>query len=494
MRAVLRSIDAILNRHTMYRMVLYGFIVLLVSGEVLALTGSLSISAIGLPIAIGVLCTVCYATNWLLARWFHAAANSESWLITALILTLILPPPATVSRGAFMAATALIAMASKYLLRYRGSHIANPAAIAIFVMSVGGWLPATWWVAAPPMAAIASIVALAVLRKQRMFSLFFVFAASAIAMLLFVSSGLHHQAIADVLKNAVLSWPIIFMGSIMLTEPSTLPATRYYQLLMAVLVGAVFSSQLHIGRVPATPQAALLIGNLFTVLFAPAYGAMLRLKHIQQLTADIYELVFERPARGFAFAAGQYMQWTLPHMHVDSRGNRRIFSIASAPSEPDVRIGFRHYEPSSSFKTALLNLKPGQHIRASHIAGNFTLPSSAAPLLFIAGGIGVTPIRSMLQQCIATGRQLDAVVLYFAAKADDFVYQDVLSRAANIGVRTEYIIGRPDVEAIRSYVSDVTQRTAYLSGPDALVSGCKSMLRELSVPSTHIKTDHFTGY
>jgi ferredoxin-NADP reductase len=266
-------------------------------------------------------------------------------------------------------------------------------------------------------------------------------------------------------------------------------------MLFAVLVAAVFASQQHIGRVSATPQVALFIGNLFTLAFVPAFGAMLRLKYISQLAPDIYEAVFERPKRAFTFAAGQYLEWTLPHAHPDARGNRRVFSIASAPGEPDIRIGFRHYERSSSFKAALLAMSPGKYIRVAHVAGNFTLPADLAqPLLFVAGGIGITPLRSMVQQLVDSGRQADVVLLYFAAREQDFVYREVFARAAANGVRAQYIVGRPTAETVTTAAPDAVSRTAYLSGPDPLVSGTKVLLRSMGIPTAHIHTDHFTGY
>lgn len=495
MRSPVSTIDSILNRFTMYRVLLYGLIGLLAIAEILALTGAISVSAAGLAATTVALIAGCYLANRLLAWWLHAAPNSESWLITALILACLFSPSTDPRRLALAFCAGLIAMASKYILVLRGSHIFNPAAVAALIMSVAGLLPATWWVASPALAPFTILLALVVLRKQRKFGLFISFAVTAVLMLLFVSGILHGQPADDVLENAALSWPIIFMGSIMLTEPITLPATRYYQMLFGVLVGAVFASQLHFGGVATTPQLALLIGNLFAVVFVPSMGAMLRLKYIQRLSADIYSAVFERPVRKLAFAPGQYMEWTLPHAHADSRGNRRTFSIASSPTEPDIHIGFRSYERSSSFKNALLALKPGQYIRAAHVAGNFVLPvTPTEPLLFIAGGIGITPMRSMVQYLIDTSQQRDITILYFASEPEGFVYQDTLGRAQTVGVTTYYIVGRPDADTISNHVPDLRSRTAYISGPDALVSSCKATLRTLGIPASHIRTDHFSGY
>jgi ferredoxin-NADP reductase len=479
----------------MYRVVLYGLIALLVIAEALALTGGISISGGGLALSGVALLVSCYAANRLFAWLFQAAANTESWLITALILACILAPATTPGRVGAVALAGVVAMASKYLLVWRGSHIFNPAAFAAFGLSLAGIVPATWWVGSPWMAPFTIAVGVLVLRKLRKFTLFLAFGLAAGFMLLFVSCVLHNADIGDTVQAGILSWPIIFFGSIMLDEPITLPGTLYYQVLFAVLVGALFTSQLHVWQISTTPETALIIGNIFSLLFIPATGAMLRLRRLTRLAPDIFEAAFERPRQGFAFAPGQYAEWTLPHHHPDGRGNRRLFSMASAPDETDIRIAFRHYEKGSTFKNALLQLQPGNYIRAAHVAGNFTLPSDArAPIAFIAGGIGITPIRSMVQQLAATGEQRDMVLLYFASSEQDFVFANDFRAAEAHGLKTFFIVGRPETETLRQYVPDLAQRINYISGPDVLVTACRSMLRSLGVPGSHIRTDHFTGY
>jgi ferredoxin-NADP reductase len=492
---MLKTIDAFLNRYTMYRVVLYGLILLLLAGEALALTGGASVSAGGLALSVAILVASCYAANKLFAWVFHAPTNTESWLITALILACIMPGTDSPSRALYLALAGVIAMASKFILVWRGSHVFNPAAIAAVILSVTGVLPAIWWVGTPWMVPFTGLLALAVLRKTRKFTLFFAFGVTAGLLLLYINAGLNGLEFGDTIKGIALSWPIIFFGSIMLTEPTTLPATRYYEMLYALLVGAIFASELHIGPIASTPETALVIGNIFTVLFVPAVGGMLRLRRMTRLAPDIYDAAFERPQKPFRFTAGQYMEWTLPHHHVDSRGNRRVFSIASSPDEQDIHIGFRHYERSSSFKSALISMQPGQYIRAAHVAGNFTLHrDTSKPLLFVVGGIGITPIRSMVQHLLDSGETHDMQLVYFANRQEDFVYADILQQAQSIGLQAHYVIGRPDANVLLRTVPDLKRRIAYLSGPDALVTACKGMLMNLGTPIKNIKTDHFTGY
>ncbi|HSX36344.1 MAG TPA: FAD-dependent oxidoreductase [Patescibacteria group bacterium] len=491
----MQTIDAVLNRFTMYKVLLYGLMALWVIAEVLAVTGAISVSAGGLAVSAVVLGVTCYGVTAVLARLLRTPYNSESYLISALILLFVMPPATSVGRTALLALTAAVAMASKYVLVYRGSHIFNPVALGAFVLSVTGLLPATWWLATPWLTPFSILLALLVLRKQRKFTLFFSFAVAAVVMLLYVSSGLHHQATGTVLHDALLSWPIIFFGSIMLSEPTTLPPAPFYQILLAVLVAALFSSQLKWGPVSATPEAALLVGNLFGLFVAPPYGATLRVKQLTQLSADIYDLALDKPAGGVPYAPGQYMYWTLRHSRADIRGNRRTFSIASSPTEPELHVGFRRYLHGSTYKQALLQLTAGDTLRAAKVGGSFTLPEDPTQaLLWIAGGIGITPFRSMAKYLSDKGEERDIILVYQASSEQDFVYKDIFAQAAPIGLKTEYVVGRIKPTNLQRNDYSLAERLVYISGPDSMVTSYKQALRSMGVPNSRIKTDYFSGY
>lgn len=488
---MLREIDAILNKFTMYRVLLYGLIALLVISSVLGLTDAISISVGPLLMTIVVLLISCYAVNKLFSAALRVPSNTESWLLSALILSCLLPPIDSLTKALYAALVGLLAMASKYLLTYRGNHIFNPAAFGAGVVSVTGLLPATWWIATPWLAPFTALLALIVLRKQRRFQLFVVFAAAAVAMLLLTGTLLQGISPTSVLRDAVLSWPLIFFGSIMLTEPATLPPTHYYRMFFAVIVGLLFTSQLHAGRVATTPQAVLLLGNLLTLLAVPAFGTLLRLKAIRQLSPDIYEVSFDRPA-ALRFTPGQYAEFTLPHVHADNRGNRRTFSITSPTAASEVRFAFRLSEKGSSFKAALSKAVAGSTIRIGHVAGDFTLPhDERKPLLFIAGGIGVTPFHSMVGSLTGTR---DIVMLYLASDPESFVYKADFDQAAVHGVKTLYLPGRLTPELLQEKVPDFKQRLSYISGPDGMVRSYKQMLLTLGAKRTAIKSDYFAGY
>jgi ferredoxin-NADP reductase len=494
MHNLLNPIDRLLNRFTMYKVTLFGLFGLWMVAEVLAYTGLIGVSATGMALSLGVLAVTCYAVTAGMAACFKTPFNQESYFITALILTFIVPPIDSLSGLLWVVLCGVIAMASKYLLTWRGSHVFNPAAFGVLVVSIAGVLPVTWWVATPNLLPFTILLALVMLRKQRNFQLFGVFALSAVAILLVNGVMFGNQTTVDVLTSALRSWPIIFMGSIMLTEPLTLPAGKQKQLLLAALVGVVFAAQLHAGPVSTTPQFALIVGNLFAVLVAGVYGTMLRLTQLNTIAPGTLELVFSKPT-GLHFTPGQYIEMTLPYNTPDLRGNRRTFSIASAPHEDDVRFGVRAYNPGSGFKSRLQKLNIGDGVRIANVKGHFVLPANARqPLLFIAGGIGITPFRSMIAEMVQQLQHRDIRLLYVAASSEQFVYQDVLTQAAEYGVITDYITPAFDGDELQRRVPDLADRHVYISGPDGMVRHYGELVRALGVPAHQIHKDHFSGY
>lgn len=487
-----QSFDNFSNQLTMYKSVLYGLIGLVLAADVLAFMGVIGISPGGLLLSVAALAASCYVANYVFARLFGASVNSESWLITALILACILNPHLSWSFAALAALCGAVAMASKYLLVWRGSHIFNPAAFGAFVVSVTGLMSAGWWIATPALLPITAGLAVLVLRKQRRFTMFFVFAAVALTVMLVIGLS-RDQAAGEIIKNTLFSWPLVFLGSIMLVEPTTSPSDKYSQLLVAGAVGALFSAQLNIWQLSTAPHTVLLIGNILTAVLAAPFGAWLYVTRIKRLTPDILELTFDKPA-GLQFIAGQYMEWTLAHPSADMRGNRRAFSIASAPAEDEVRLAVRTFEKGSSFKRALMALKPGDKLRAANVSGQFILPAGNHKLLFIAGGIGITPFRSMVAQLLASGQRRDIALIYLAASEDDFVFRQLFADAEAVGLQTHYVVNKLADGELPKLVPDFAQRHVYISGPHGMVEAYRKSLQSQGVKRRRIHTDHFSGY
>ncbi|MGH7238193.1 MAG: ferredoxin--NADP reductase, partial [Candidatus Saccharimonadales bacterium] len=275
-----------------------------------------------------------------------------------------------------------------------------------------------------------------------------------------------------------------------------------------LLVGGIFISQFHFGIIGPTPELALIAGNIFAYIASPKRKLNLKLKARKELAPGVYDFAFVGNQK-LAFQPGQYLEWTLGNVDFDSRGNRRTFSIASAPDDAELHIGIKTYQPGSNFKKALLAMQPGDHIAAGQLAGNFTLPrDNQQKLAFIAGGIGITPFVSMAKDMIKRQQNRDVVLFYLVSKPAEFCYQEVWKQAANFGVRVVPVLtsdenppsswlgrtGRLTDEILRKELPDYTKRRYYISGPNALVQAYTSILIKLKISRRSIVTDHFSGY
>ena len=499
-------IDRVIDRITMYRLVLWYLVALLVGAEILGVAHIIAIDPVALALSSILVLAGGWITNQLFARVFNAIPNNESVYITGLIVLLIMDPAPLGDLGAAAAITlaSAWAMASKYVLSLRRRHIFNPAALGIALPALLLDHPATWWVSGQiwlmPLVIVGGLL---IVRKLRRFDLVLAFAVANLFATVFTGN------LADAwgsVQIALLSSPFFFFAFVMLTEPLTAPQGRFLRVCYAALVGVLASPNIAIAGYYFTPEIALLVGNLFTLLVSPKGRVVLTLERIEHVAADIYDFVF-RPDRPLAFAAGQYLEWTLPLRRPDSRGNRRYFTIASAPTEDAVRLGVKFVDNGSAFKQQLSGLRPGDQVVASQLAGSFTLPRSRKrKLAFVAGGIGVTPFRSMLAELLARQEKRDIVMLYGSNRIDEFAYAGIFRRAREeLGIRTSYIVRDPqgappdmpigliDEQFVRDKMPDFADRVFYVSGPQAMVSATKEVLRRLGVPSRRIRTDFFPG-
>jgi ferredoxin-NADP reductase len=308
------------------------------------------------------------------------------------------------------------------------------------------------------------------------------------------------------MKHALFASPLIFLGSIMLTEPATMPPRRGFQMLFGALVAILYIGAWQVGPFVIYPEVALLIGNVFAFAVSPKLRVRLQLKEIQRVSGRVYNYVFI-PERHFNFLPGQYMEWTLAGVPYDSRGNRRTFTIASSPTEPTVQLGLKYYEPASTYKNEFEKMRPGDVIYGSQLAGNFTLSGNEhKKLAFVAGGIGITPFRSMIKYLSDKNQQADIIVLYEVSDPHEFAYVRELKDAGKVGVKIIPIVTNPkyrssavigakmSVELLGRLVPDHAERLFYISGPNTMVDAHKHYLRQLGVYDHRIRTDHFSGY
>ena len=503
----MRWIDNLLNRVTMYRLVLYYLIFLLAVAVGLSFAHVLAYDPYALLFSTAFLLAICALTNRIFARTFDVPANVESTYISALILALIISPIQGYNDLWFLGWAAVLSMASKYIVAIRGRHLFNPVAFAAVITYFTINQSASWWVGNAQMLPFVLVGGLLLVRKLRRFDLVLSFMSTALVVTL-VGLLFSGETFTKSINGLLVYSPFFFFAFAMLTEPLTMPPTHRLRIVYGALVGLLFSPAFHIGTFFITPELALVIGNFFSYLVSPKTRLVLHLKSRRQIAPNAYEFSFN-PSRRLAYAPGQYMEWTLGHDDPDSRGNRRYFTLASAPTEPDLKVGVRFSNHSSSYKQAMLAMDKNVEIIASQVAGDFVLPRNPnQPSVFIAGGIGVTPFRSMIKYLLDLHQPRPITLFYAAHSVKDFVYKDVFDRAEReIGIRTIYtvsdpaglprdwvgFVGRLTPQIIQTYAPEFHRSIFYLSGPIDMVNTFKDILSGMGIPDSQIKTDFFAG-
>jgi ferredoxin-NADP reductase len=222
--------------------------------------------------------------------------------------------------------------------------------------------------------------------------------------------------------------------------------------------------------------------------------------------ADDVTSFFFRPRRSLAFVAGQYLKVTLTHPQPDSRGIVRSLTIASAPSEPLLQITTRIGPTPSTFKQALCHLEPGDLVPATGPYGTFVYTDLATPAVFIAGGIGITPFRSMLAELARRGAR-PATTLLYSSSSPNIPFRaffDAMTPAwPELGLAYTVTrptsgwggpIGRIDASFIGRHVRDLAQARFFVCGPSGFIDGVAGTLEQLGVAAARIKREGFPGY
>ncbi|RUQ87900.1 oxidoreductase [Labedella gwakjiensis] len=488
----------------MYRLVLLLLVVLAAVSFVLSAVGILFFTPLELLATGGIAVAVSWLVNRAVAPLFRVKPHDESAIITGLLLFFIMKPGLVPGDLAAVAIAAAVGAVSKYVLAVRGRHILNPAAIGAFVATLTGVGVSYWWVGSESLFWAVLVVGFLLVWRLRklVMAVLFVVAVAAVMVPMLISNGMDA---GSALTTPFLSTAAVFFAVFMLTEPLTMAPLRWQQLVIAVITGALFALPYHVGPVYSSPELALLVGNVLAFLVGQRRGVALTVRDSRRLAGDVHEIVFDAAAP-LRFRAGQYLELHVPHAKGDRKGFRRTFSIVSAPSDGrEVRVAFRVPEPLSSAKRTLLALAPGDGVRATLVAGDFTLPADPSrKLALVAAGIGVTPFVSHLRESRARGDDRDIVLVYAVSDPSEIVYADELQGA---GVRVLVSsraepgslpqgwtwIGpeRVDADIVHAAVPDLAERDVFVSGPPALVADLRSRLRGAA---RRVRTDVFSGY
>jgi ferredoxin-NADP reductase len=196
---------------------------------------------------------------------------------------------------------------------------------------------------------------------------------------------------------------------------------------------------------------------------------------------DVTSFSFSRKHR-FGFRAGQHGLLFIP------KGGMKPFSIASSPAEETIMIGTR-LTSGSKFKLALAALKPGDRVRFLAPLMNFTTAGTGRELVFLAQGVGITPIRSILLDIADRSLGKKTTIVHVG---HDHAFRPETERLADRAVYPS--TSESFRTAVLTATEDCPSATFMISGAPAFVNSTTTLLRDRAVAASQIKADTMRGY
>lgn len=212
------------------------------------------------------------------------------------------------------------------------------------------------------------------------------------------------------------------------------------------------------------------------------------------------------------YLAGQYFYFTLPSLkYPDPRGATRHFTLSSSPTEGNLLRVTTRVRQESGFKKTLDELEIGSTIEGEGPEGTFILDEKEpGPHVFLAGGIGITPFRSMIKY--AVDKNLDTAIhlIYSNSIPEEITFRAELESLAKSWPNLKLdmtvtkpeesqekwsgLVGRTDENLIQKLVVDIGQPIFWVCGPPTMVSAMEQALGKLNLSSGRVRSEKFTGY
>lgn len=230
-----------------------------------------------------------------------------------------------------------------------------------------------------------------------------------------------------------------------------------------------------------------------------------------QLATDCFTFFFEKNGNARDFVPGQTYEMKLPHKNMDERGDTRVFTISSSPTDKEfITVTTRIIK--STFKLRLNSLKVGDNVQFTGPWDDLNFdPKDKRPHVFLAGGIGITPFHSIINYSL--DKKINTPMTLFVSwkNQEEMIFdeffrtaEEALSNLTYIPTLTEDTSlnadvwdgenGRINEEMIKKYVSDIKNSKYFFAGPPAMVKALKETIVEMGVAKENLLAEEFEGY
>lgn len=208
---------------------------------------------------------------------------------------------------------------------------------------------------------------------------------------------------------------------------------------------------------------------------------------------DYYTVSFQ-PEPGFTWEAGRHGFFSLPGKKIKGRKSR-AFSFASIPSEGRLLVGTRTGKVTSSFKAALLSMKPGEKVQLRGPMGGFIVQDTYSPMVFIASGVGITPFRALIK---SLQRDVSRPIELVYASRQYYLFGDEIDKIAEANDQMT-VYKTHEITDTKAKIEQLAKKYGnqafyYISGAPAMIKSTMKDLKALGVKKDRMISDEFMGY
>jgi ferredoxin-NADP reductase len=232
-----------------------------------------------------------------------------------------------------------------------------------------------------------------------------------------------------------------------------------------------------------------------------------RIKEKREVAKGTLMVTFDLLGDEVDFRPGQYFYVTLPDVgHQDDKGLRRHISVVTSPNQKGV-LGLATRMRDSAFKRSLRELPVGAEVEVEPPEGDFLLPEDTSrPLVFIAGGIGITVFRSMLLYVKEEGLDYRIILVYSNRDRESTAYLDevqeleqqirglrlILTMTEDPGWDGE--TRRVDAQFIKDQLGDdLDEYTVLVAGPPEMAEAVEQELMKAGVDEANVRVERYSG-
>jgi ferredoxin-NADP reductase len=225
-------------------------------------------------------------------------------------------------------------------------------------------------------------------------------------------------------------------------------------------------------------------------------------KEIIPRVPNVTSFRFPRPVE-LEYKAGQFFFVTIKPT---GKELTKHFSFSSSPTEKD-HIEFTKKFTDSEYSTALKALKPGDWARIEAPFGSFTFEGELEKIAMLGGGIGITPLKSIIKYCTDKQLKTKITLLYGCRTENDIAFRKEFEQiqAENSNFKVVFTLneGNPNwkgnigfitADMVKKEIPDYKETTFFTCGPPPMVEVMEKLVASLGLPKTQLKREYFAGY